>query len=203
MTSMHERKFIFIVGAGAVFLLATLFYWYFVRTHDTEGTLLLNTNPNIVAPPVVFLPPPSDIPTTLPPVLLSSSTMRYQNEYYHISLGYPSDLTVVEYVENNGGRTITFEATSSKAGFQIFVIPYKEAQVSEARFKLDEPSGVMGEPTDVFIDGVRATMFFGQNIIMGETREVWFIKNGFLYEVTTYKALDNWLGDIMRTWKFL
>ena len=34
-------------------------------------------------------------------------------------------------------------------------------------------------------------------------REVWFIHGGYLYEVTTYKELDTWLGSIMQTWKFI
>ena len=38
---------------------------------------------------------------------------------------------------------------------------------------------------------------------MGDTREVWFIHGGFLYEVVTYKELDDWFAGIMRTWKFI
>ena len=37
----------------------------------------------------------------------------------------------------------------------------------------------------------------------GASREVWFVHKGFLYEVTTYKALDSWLASIMLTWKFI
>ena len=48
-----------------------------------------------------------------------------------------------------------------------------------------------------------ATAFFGANDVMGGTREVWFIKNGLLYEVTTYQVLDSWLAEIMKTWAFL
>jgi hypothetical protein len=33
-----------------------------------------------------------------------------------------------------------------------------------------------------------------QNSVMGDTREIWFIHGGFLYEVTTYKQLDSWLA---------
>ena len=61
----------------------------------------------------------------------------------------------------------------------------------------------MQSPTDILVDDARGTMFFGKNGIMGDTREVWFIHGGFLYEVTTYKELDTWLGGIMRTWKFI
>ncbi len=81
--------------------------------------------------------------------------------------------------------------------------PYAGKQIDTARLKLDEPSGVYLQPTDVIIDGTSATTFFSTNAIMGDTREVWFIKNGFLYEVTTYKELDTWLADILRTWKFI
>jgi hypothetical protein len=38
---------------------------------------------------------------------------------------------------------------------------------------------------------------------MGDARELWFIRDGYLYEVTTYKPLDTWLADIMKTWQFL
>ena len=43
--------------------------------------------------------------------------------------------------------------------------------------------------------------FYGYNDVMGNTREVWFIRDGFLYE--SYKELEPWLAEIMSTWKFL
>ena len=44
---------------------------------------------------------------------------------------------------------------------------------------------------------------FGKKTSAGDWREVWFIRRGFLYEVTTYKELNSWLANIMRTWKFI
>lgn len=38
---------------------------------------------------------------------------------------------------------------------------------------------------------------------MGDTRELWFIHNGYLYEVATYKTLDAWLAGIMQMWQFV
>jgi hypothetical protein len=58
------------------------------------------------------------------------------------------------------------------------------------------------QPTHVTIDGVPATMFYGSNSIMGDTREIWFIHAGLLFEVTTYKQLDTWLLPILHTWQF-
>jgi hypothetical protein len=53
------------------------------------------------------------------------------------------------------------------------------------------------------MDGARGTMFFSSYPRLNDTREVWFIHGGYLYEVTTFKQLDSWLGQIMQTWKFI
>ena len=75
--------------------------------------------------------------------------------------------------------------------------------VAAEQFKTDDPSGVMKDAQDITIDGTPAKSFFGYNDQMGDTREVWFIHGGYLYEVTTYKPLDTWLTPILQTWKFL
>ena len=61
----------------------------------------------------------------------------------------------------------------------------------------------MIDAKETMIDGVPAKSFFGYNDAMGDTREVWLIHGGFLYEVTTYKSLDDWLTLILQTWKFI
>lgn len=146
----------------------------------------------------------SDLPTTEPSVNLPNGLVEYKNSYYKFKLNYSSNLSVSEFAENGGGRTILFEdnKNSDKKGFQIFITPYKYTQITQERFEMDEPSGVIGEQTEIIIDGLHAIMFYSNNGIMGDTREVWFINNGFLYEVVTYKDLDSWLSEIMATWKF-
>jgi hypothetical protein len=127
----------------------------------------------------------------------------YRNQQYHFSFYYPPNLKAHAFNEEGGAFTVAFQDPTANEGFEVYVTPYSATQITKARFKLDEPSGVMQEQADVRIDGVRATMFYGNNAIMGDTREVWFIKGGLLYEVTTYKQLDAWLAEIMQTWKFI
>jgi hypothetical protein len=62
---------------------------------------------------------------------------------------------------------------------------------------MDEPSGVKQEPHEV-----PATTFFGFDARLGKTSEVWFIKDHFLYEISTYKELEPWLNQILATWRF-
>ena len=128
---------------------------------------------------------------------------EYHNLKYHFSLFYPTSLPAVEYMEENGGYTVSFQGKPGQPGFQIYIVPYSESKVSEKQFKLDEPSGVMKAPSNMEVDGVFATRFYSANVAMGDTLEVWFIRGGYLYEVTTYKQLETSLIEILKTWKFI
>lgn len=126
---------------------------------------------------------------------------RYRNPRFHFRLDYPESLTAKDSIDG-GALTVVFEDAEGR-GFQIYALPYVEETISDKRFKMDNPSGVMKDPVDITIDGAPAQMFFSTNAAMGETREVWFLRAGVLYEVNTYKELDGWLSEIMRTWKFI
>lgn len=161
----------------------------------------------------LFSPPPASVPA---PVSTGSSstdpvsvrtppagTREYQNARYGFSLFYPQELTVGERDEGGGASTITFQDVAKAEGFQIFIVPYGEAKVSEARFKQDIPSGVRESLTNLTVDGATAAAFYSTNALLGATREVWFVRGGFLYEVTTLKPLDVWMDAIVQTWKFI
>ena len=98
--------------------------------------------------------------------------------------------------------TVIFENVEKGEGFQIFIIPYNESQVSEERFRQDIPSGIRKGLTDVTIDNAVGAAFYSEHEILGETREFWFIKNGWLYEITAPKSLDAWLSKIVATLEF-
>ncbi len=142
---------------------------------------------------------PEAADTVVPP----SGYLLYRNQQYHFSVYYPPNLQVHTYNEQEGAFTVALQDPTTNEGFEVYVTPYSGTQITQARFKLDEPSGVMDDPTNVVIDVVQATMFYGYNPIVGDTCEVWFIKGGLLYEVATFKALDAWLAQIMQTWQFI
>ena len=135
--------------------------------------------------------------------VLPVGTKEYRNTRYGFSLQHPSELSVSTVDEGSGASTITFQNVEKGEGFQIFIVPYQAPQVSEERFKQDVPSGVRESLSDITVDGETAAAFYSTNVALGATREVWITHNGFLYEVTTLKSLDKWLGGIIQTWKFL
>ena len=134
---------------------------------------------------------------------LSTGTEEYQNTHYGFSFLYPNNLKSSTFDEGSGASTITFQNTTEVKGFQIFIVPYQGEQVSMTRFRSDEPSNVMEQPKNILVGGAKATMFFSTNATLGDTIEVWVIKNGYLFEITAPKSLAVWLAHIMQTWKFL
>jgi hypothetical protein len=126
----------------------------------------------------------------------------YKNDYLGFTFNHPRVLTVHEVNEGGGAFTFSFESPKEEKGFQIFIAPYTELKISEDRFKRDVPSGVRKNSVSGMVGGVQAVFFESQNAVLGDTREVWFIKNGYLYEVTTPKALETWLYPILETWRF-
>jgi hypothetical protein len=130
----------------------------------------------------------------------ASPTYVYTNPAYHFSLSFPKELAVTEYAEKGGGRTITFEE-SDKVGFQVFIIPYPGTQIAQSRINLDTRGSAEGRPLQAVIGNMPALLFFSKDPLLGRLREVWFLHDGYLYEVTTYDELDSWLAGIMKTWK--
>lgn len=128
---------------------------------------------------------------------------EYRSSAHHFSLSYPEELLVSEHSEGGGASTIIFQNIEQGIGFQIFVVPYTEQQISEERFKKDVPSGVRMDLENIIIDTATRATFYSLDAFLGETREIWFIKDGWLYEVTTLRALDQWLSDVMLSWRFI
>jgi hypothetical protein len=138
-------------------------------------------------------------PPTLPKI---PGAHAYINDQYGFALYYPESLQVRERKESGNALTITFQNVPEAQGFQIYIVPYKGTQVSEEQFRKDAPSGVRSDLKAATIDGVSGAAFYGRDTLLGDTREIWFIRGGYLYEVTTLKPLDSWLQSILATWKF-
>ncbi len=128
---------------------------------------------------------------------------EFRNEFYWFQMLYPANMTATLKPESGSAATITFEEQGHAKDFELYVVPYGEQQITETRFKLDEPSGVMNEPREITVGGVTARFFYGKDAALGETAEVWFINKGFLYEMVTTKANATVLIEILKGWMFL
>ena len=145
----------------------------------------------------------STVTTSAQPRTPPEGYKEYRNPDYGFSVFYPQNLPPKETKDRGFALTVSFQAEAGKEGFQIYVAPINGTKVTAERFRLDEPSGVRKNERSSTIDGASAAVFEGFNTEIGATEEVWFIRNGFLFEVSTYKDLAKWLDGIMSTWQFI
>src|SRR3989344_4274840 len=186
-------------------LIASAWYIFFAKTTDTADDPAADIENSAAAPGFAraidtqAAPPGPLLPPRTPPL----GFKEYRSETHRFSVFYPETLTVESFDEGAGASTIVLQDPEAGQGFQVFVVPYSGVQVSTERFRRDAPSGIMQDPHDLEIDSALATMFFGKDPLLGETREVWFIHGGYLFEVSAPKVLDEWLGTIMSSWRFI
>jgi hypothetical protein len=132
-----------------------------------------------------------------------ASCVEFRSAQYHFSVFTSDQKQVNTYDEGGGAATFTFENFDTVHGFQIFVVPYSGTQITDARFAKDEPSGVRTGLTNVTVDGAPGAAFYSYDQNLGDTYEVWFIHGGYLYELTTLKALAPNMQERLATWKFI
>lgn len=127
----------------------------------------------------------------------------YRSDKYKFSVEYSEGTTVREVDEGGGASTIVFENLRDSTGFQIFILPYSNTEVTPERFLLDVPSGVREDILNIELDGVLATSFRSNHLSLGDTFEIWALNNGYLYEINTLLPLKDFLNNTMKTWTFI
>jgi hypothetical protein len=189
MIKDEYKKWLFVIfSLLIIFFVALSFNFYFKKNLNKKNDAV-----NLVGE--IF--PKGDLGSVL------KGKSEYKNNRYGFSLVYPNEMKVSEYDEGSSAMTIAFENKIDKKGFQIFIVPYLEKQVGVERIKKDIPSGIQNDLKNFTVGGVVGASFYSVIPAIGDTFEVWFLKNGFLYEVTVPKSLESFLVEILSSWKFL
>jgi len=160
---------------------------------DLNAYIAYHVNPTSIA---------GALPTSTGPAQAPAGMKTYQSSLYGFSLFYPDDLTVTEDPGSDDTMVVAFDDSATHQGFQIYIAPDPDPKITQQRFQADEPSGVMNDPVNITLDGIPATEFGSTNTAMGESEEIWFLYNGYLYEVTAPQTLASWLLQVMETWQF-
>ena len=148
----------------------------------------------------------------------------YTDSQYGFSFQYPKDFTATKFSDQEDTSTILVQyqqvstniANDSSqvsedtdkypknSGFQIFISWFDEpGPITKERVLQDLPDlTIKNAEQRVLKNGVPALIFFSEEPSLGETREIWFINNGYLYQVTATKEIDSLVAQIVGTWKF-
>ena len=133
-------------------------------------------------------------------VLEEQSNKKYENQIHGFSFKIPEGYTVRE-----ADSTILIEDNKSN-GVQILMTPIDEdiPVLTEDMIHADIPDMIISDTQTIEIGENRTGLAFKSDneAFDGASREVWFVWNGFLYQISTYETLDPLLKSIFATWEF-
>jgi len=134
---------------------------------------------------------------------LSSQDNIYENAYWGFAFGHAGDFQIKEIDEDNGALTVLAEGAGEKRTFQIFIADFDEAgAITPERIKKDLPGVKIEQPQTISFAGTDALAFISPKE-EGKMIEVWFIRGGALYQVSSYFEFAGELSKILASWKFL
>lgn len=196
------KKYIYIICAIALVSIVVFFIFNknSPKNLGLEGDVGLDTN-NIASSSLPLNPELAKKIGTQTPA--PNGYVKYQNNKYSFYLYHLPDAKITEIDQGQGAMIVTIENEKKVRGMQIFIVPYWEKTISEKRFKADVPSGMRTNVESTTVGGVEAVTFNSVDASLGATRELWFIRGGYLYEVTTFQDAGDWFAPIMQTWGFL
>jgi len=155
----------------------------------------------------------ADSEQNLPPYTVPALTNPYTNSTYGFSLKMPADFTVQETQNqddsgNANGETIVLEDKADN-GIQIIISPFDEDTgdgytLTKDRILQDVPDLQITDEQPLLVGPNYTGLAFKSNndAFDGDSREVWFVYRGSLYQISTYARLDDLLKAIFGTWQF-
>jgi len=133
-------------------------------------------------------------------------TETYNQPIYGFSFKYPKAFAVSE-ISSNGSKVILVQNTLKNIGVQIVISPFDgaDSDITEAFIKSELPDLKISEPREVLVgSGRKGLAFMSDNAAFGgKSREVWFVFNNNLYQISAYAELDGFLKGLFGTWKFI
>jgi hypothetical protein len=132
------------------------------------------------------------------------NTRTYTNAAYDFSLTYPTDLSISNYDEGDGMKSILFQKPHVHVGFEMFITPDPgDNPLTPTDIELDFP-GLQMEGTESLTvgTGTPAVAFASDVSNFGPVAELWFTHDGYLFEIVTYPTLGPWLSQIIDTIRF-
>lgn len=197
---MNYRKQVIVIVVGTAVILGGVFFLQSQKSGLEDSTPSYQFNYTTVS---------SDTD------ILGEGYKRFTHPKYGFSVEYPEELDITAFDESGGGETVIFQsredesvALEEKVGFQIFISPFEEDSVlTLERIREDLPFATIEEPVEVIIgtkmaQNVPALLFWSEDPTIGRTREVWFVHDNYLYEITSFAHMDTLLADIFSTWTF-
>lgn len=166
-----------------IIILASIFYFAFSGDRSNSNTGQLD--PALIS--------------SLPSVPL---VKEYQNATYKFSLKMPMDFTARE-IGSTDSKTVLLEGKDGQ-GIQILISPFDDIkEITAEMIHTDIPDLKIIDSQIIEVEGHKGISFQSDNqSFAGASAEIWFVFRGNLYQISTYKHMENVLQDVFASWKF-
>lgn len=125
----------------------------------------------------------------------------YRSEGFGFSFQFPKDFTLGEFDEAGGRMVLINTGTSS---IQIFITDYNESGgvLTFEKISADVPGLKINEPETFSLTGGEvALVFVGEDATFGNTREIWMVHKGHLFQIITPIESQETLATLLNTWE--
>lgn len=133
---------------------------------------------------------------------------KYTNEQFRFSLTMPEGFSAREIPdeENEGGETAITLQDPEGNGIQIFITPFPEdlrvLSADDVRASIPDMRITDEQPVEIGESHTGVAFKSDNEAFGGASREVWFVWQGNLYQISTYERLDKLLQSMFATWQF-
>lgn len=151
----------------------------------------------------------ADMKKYSPDSQINLKTRTYTNKKYGFSVKIPENMVVSNFQEGRYGEVILIQgkddSKKDSAWVQVFALPFDEkGLVTPQRIHKDLPELEIDNPKYVVIgkNKFKALIFWSNESGLGKTREIWFERNGYLFQITTIYKYERILGEMLETISF-
>lgn len=197
----HEKsmRIWILITAVGVILAALALFFIFHFPFPASGPLAVSVSTSS---------PSAATPDAVAAIASYQYTQTYVDPTYGFSFQYPDGFTVTTVPSSGEGQgdTILVESEDKKVGIQMILSPYgSDVDITAALVQADIPNMKVSDPQTVEIGMSRRGLAFRSDnpAFGGQSREVWFVFEGTLYQISTYAAYDEFLKGLFGTWKFV
>ena len=138
--------------------------------------------------------------------LSTANSKEFRDAGRGFSFRYPNHLSVSNFADASGGEIILVQSPEQAEGFQIAISPFDEpgTTLTADMIERDIPDLAIRDSQDLLLGETgKGVAFISDNPSFGgNSREVWFVYGGDLYQISTYARLDPLLQSVLGTWKF-
>lgn len=142
------------------------------------------------------------------PNIISESSPNYTNSTYGFSLSLPEGMQATSFAEGEGemilitNDKLLMPNEEKNFQMQIYASPFDEDIVlTSERIKKDLPEMVMENTGSTKIGDIPAVSFISENEQGQKTKEVWFVKEGNLYQISALAENESKLNEIVKSWQ--